>query len=162
MKNTKDTIVIGLGNPLMGDEGIGVVLIEQLEELARQGKIAGVDKIQFHDGGVGGMNLLHALAGRKKAILIDCALMGTEPGTIRRFTPDQVQTVKKMAHLSLHEVDILKVIQLAKQLDECPDEVVFFGIEPQEITQRMDLSEILKSHLNRCLQVILDEINESF
>lgn len=162
MKNMKDTIVIGLGNPLMGDEGIGITLIEKLEELARQGKIPGADKIRFHDGGTGGMNLLHVLAGRKKAILIDCALMGTQPGTIRRFTPDQVQTVKKLAHLSLHEVDILKVIQLARQLGECPDQIIFFGIEPQEITQRMDLSDILKSGLNRCLQTILSEINESF
>lgn len=162
MQDTKPIIVIGLGNPLMGDEGIGIVLIEKLTELADQSRIPGAEQIRFHDGGVGGMNLLHTIAGRRKAILIDCALMDTEPGTLRRFTPDQVQTVKKLAHLSLHEVDILKVIELARQLDECPDEVVFFGIEPVEITQRMDLSDLLKSQIDRYLQAVLEEISRPF
>jgi hydrogenase maturation protease len=162
MENTKDTIVIGLGNPLMGDEGIGVVLIEKLEALARQGKIPGADRIRFHDGGVGGMNLLHAIAGKKRAILIDCALMETEPGTIRRFTPDQVRTVKKLSHLSLHEVDILKVLELARQLGECPEQIVFFGIQPREIAQRMDLSDTLKYQIDRYIQTILKEINQTF
>lgn len=162
MQTSKPIIVIGLGNPLMGDEGIGIVLIEKITEMAAAGKIPGTENVQFHDGGTGGMNLLHTIAGRKKAILIDCALMGTEPGTLRRFTPEEIQTVKKLAHLSLHEVDILKVIELAKQLDECPEEMVFFGIEPQEITQRMDLSDPLKARIDRYIQAVLEEISRSF
>ncbi|MEJ5259318.1 MAG: hydrogenase maturation protease [Anaerohalosphaeraceae bacterium] len=154
----KETIVIGLGNPLMADEGIGVVLIERLEALAREGKIPGADRIQFYDGGTGGMNLLHVLAGRRKAVLIDCARMGTEPGTIRRFTPDQVQTIKQLAHLSLHEVDILKVLDISRQLGECPEEVVFFGIEPLEICQRIGLSPLLEKQIPYCLHSILRDI----
>ncbi len=155
----KETIVIGLGNPLMADEGIGVVLIEQMETLAREGKIPGADRIQLYDGGTGGINLLHVLAGRRKAVLIDCARMGTEPGTIRRFTPDQVQTVKQLAHLSLHEVDILKVLDISRQLGECPEEVVFFGIEPLEIRQQMSLSALLETQIPCFLQTILREIS---
>ena len=162
MQTEKSIIVIGLGNPLMGDEGIGTALIEKLTELAAAGKIPGAENIRLHDGGTGGMNLLHSIAGRKKAILIDCALMGTEPGTLRRFTPDQVQTVKKLAHQSLHEVDILKVIELARQLGECPDQVVFFGIEPKEITQRMSLSEALIAQIDRYIQAVLEELKGSF
>ncbi len=155
----KETIVIGLGNPLMGDEGIGTALIEKLTDLAAAGSVPGAESVQFLDGGTGGMNLLHSIAGRKKAVLIDCALMGAEPGTLRRFTPGQVRTVKKLAHQSLHEVDILRVIELARQLDECPDQIVFFGIEPAEITQRMDLSQSLKAQIDDYIQAIIDEIN---
>ena len=79
------------------------------------------------------MSLLHLIANRKKAIIIDCAKMGAKPGTIRRFTADEVQSVKKLSHFSLHEVDILQVINLSKQLGECPDEIVFFGIEPESL-----------------------------
>lgn len=161
MKETKPILVIGLGNPLMADEGIGVVLIDELEALAREGKIPDADRIQFHDGGVGGINLLHTIAGRQKAILIDCALMGTEPGTICRFTPDQVQTVKKLAHLSLHEVDILRVLEISRQLGECPREVVFFGIEPFEICQRISLSGLLEKQISRYLQALLAELASS-
>jgi len=161
-KMMKQTIVIGLGNPLMGDEGIGIVLIEKLEALARQRKTPKAEGGRFHEGGVGGMNLLHAIAGWKRAILIDCALMGAEPGTICRFTPQQVQSIKKLSHLSLHEVDILKVIEIAKQLDECPEQIVFFGVQPLEIIQRMELSDVLKSQIDRYVQTILNEINQPF
>jgi len=153
----KPIIVVGLGNPLMADEGIGVVLVEELSKLAAAGKLptAGVE---YYDGGCGGMYLLHTIADRKKAVLIDCCLMGTEPGTIRRFTPDDVASVKQMAHLSLHEVDILKVIELAKEIGSCPDEIVIFGIEPVAITQQLHLNEPLQSKIPDYIAAIETEL----
>ncbi|MDH4203678.1 MAG: hydrogenase maturation protease [Phycisphaerae bacterium] len=155
--NMKPIIVVGLGNPLMADEGIGVVLVEELSKLAAAGKLptAGVE---YYDGGCGGMYLLHTIADRKKAVLIDCCLMGTEPGTIRRFTPDDVASVKQMAHLSLHEVDILKVIELAKEIGSCPDEIVIFGIEPVAITQQLHLNEPLQSKIPDYIAAIETEL----
>ena len=150
---TKDTIVLGLGNPLMGDEGIGVKVIEMLQSAS--GDFPGAD---FVDAGAGGMSLLHLLAGRKKAIIIDCAIMGEKPGTIKRFTPEEVRTVKKLAHLSLHEVDILKVIELARQLEECPDRITFFGIEPESIEQRMGLSDCLTQRLAEYVEAVMTEL----
>ncbi|MCF7956986.1 MAG: HyaD/HybD family hydrogenase maturation endopeptidase [Phycisphaerae bacterium] len=149
----KDTIILGLGNPLMGDEGIGTHLIEELQKQADS-----YPDVNFMDGGTGGMQLLHYIANKKKAIIIDCALMSLEPGTIKRFTPDQVNTVKKLAHLSLHEVDIIKVIELSQQLGECPDEVVFFGIEPEAIIQQMHLTETLMAKIPDYINEILKEI----
>lgn len=156
MENTKPTIVIGLGNPLMADEGIGVVLIEKLAELAAQGQLP--QDVDYHDGGCGGMYLLHAIAGREKVILIDCAKMGTAPGTIRRFTPDDVQTVKKLAHLSLHEIDIIRVLDLARMIDQCPSQVVIFGIEPVTIEPRQSLTPLLENRLSEYLQVVTQEL----
>ena len=155
--SSKETIVVGLGNPLMADEGIGVVLVEELSKLAAAGELAS-ENVEYYDGGCGGMYLLHTIAGRKKAVLIDCCIMGTDPGTIRRFTPDDVNSVKQMAHLSLHEVDILKVLELAKQIGQCPDEIVIFGIEPVEITQQMHLNEPLQSKIPDYIAEIEAEI----
>jgi hydrogenase maturation protease len=150
---TRNTIVLGLGNPLMGDEGIGVKVIEMLQSAS--GDFPAAD---FVDAGTGGMSLLHLIAGRKKAIIIDCAVMGEKPGTLRRFTPDEIRTVKKLAHLSLHEVDILKVIELARQLEECPDQITFFGIEPESIEQRMSLSSTLTQRLCEYAEAIKREL----
>lgn len=155
--NQKSTIVIGLGNPLMADEGIGVVLVDRLAKLASEGKLP-EETVEYYDGGCGGMSLLHIIAGRKKAILIDCAKMGLEPGTMRRFTPKEVHTVKKLAHWSLHEVDILKVIELANLLGQCPEEIILFGIEPAAIKQRMSLSHELQNRLDEYTRQILVEI----
>jgi len=141
----------------MADEGIGTVLVDELSKLALAGKLPS-ENIEYYDGGCGGMYLLHTIAERKKAILIDCCLMGTEPGTIRRFTPDDVNSVKQMAHLSLHEVDILKVLELAKQIGQCPDDIVIFGIEPVSIAQQLHLNEPIQAKIPDYIETIKSEI----
>ncbi len=153
----KETIVIGLGNPLMADEGIGTVLAEELTKLAVAGKLP-TEQVEYLDGGCGGMYLLHSIAARKKVILIDCCLMDREPAAIVRFTPDDVKTVKQMAHLSLHEVDILKVIELAKDIDQSPEEIVIYGIEPVSITQQMHVNEPLQKRIPDYLKIITEEL----
>jgi hydrogenase maturation protease len=84
--------------------------------------------------------------------------MDTEPGTIRRFTPDDVNSVKQMAHLSLHEVDILKVIELSQQIGQCPDEIVIFGIEPVSITNQMHLNEPIQAKIPDYINEIAKEL----
>ncbi len=149
----KKTIVLGLGNPLMGDEGIGQAVIKKLQ--TRQTEFPNAE---FVDAGTGGMNILHLIAGKDKAVIIDCALMQTAPGTIKRFTPEQVQSVKKLTHRSLHEADILKVIDLAGQLGQCPDEIVFFGIEPQALELREKLSPALNDRLDEYAEQVAKEL----
>ncbi|MBI3986469.1 MAG: hydrogenase maturation protease, partial [Lentisphaerae bacterium] len=121
----KKIVVIGLGNTLMSDEGVGIHLLHRLK--ARASGFPGVD---FVDLGASGLRLVHALAGRKRAILLDCARMGETPGTIRRFTPEEVRTGKKLPGFSLHEGDVLQAIALSRTLGECPESIVVFGIQP--------------------------------
>ncbi|MFA5423911.1 MAG: hydrogenase maturation protease [Phycisphaerae bacterium] len=151
MKN--EIAVVGLGNTIMADEGIGCVLVGLL--LARQEEFPDID---FIEAGCGGINLLHIMAERKKVILIDCALMGTEPGTIKRFTPEQAQSVKKLAHFSLHEVDVMKVIEMARRLNQCPEEIIIFGIEPQKVEHGRELSDVLSRRLNEYVAIIEKEL----
>jgi hydrogenase maturation protease len=139
----KNTVVIGLGNPLMSDEGIGIHLIRKLSQY--QDKFPSVE---FIDAGTGGMNVLHLIANRKKAVIIDCAKMGKKPGTIERFEPADVQTTKKMMHFSLHEADILQIINLSGQLGECPDQIVIFGIEPESLEMGQKLGKTLAGKID--------------
>ena len=134
----KPTVVLGLGNPLMADEGIGIHLIERLAGWAAEWP--GVD---FLDAGTGGMAVLHLIEGRAKAIFIDCAFMGQEPGVLRRFTPEEVRSAKVLAHQSLHEADLLRILALAEQLGQRPEQVVIFGIEPQAVEPRQGISAVL-------------------
>ena len=136
------TVVIGLGNPLMSDEGIGIHELRALA--ARPRDLPGVDLV---DAGTSGMSVLHAMANRQKAILVDCAFMGEAPGRVRRFTPDKVSSRKTLAGLSLHEGDLWQVIELSRKLGEYPGEVVIFGIEPERVCPGEDLSEVLRERL---------------
>ena len=152
----KDIIVLGLGNPLMSDEGVGVSIVERLQKQA-----AKFPDVEFIDAGTGGMNVLHLIANRKKAVIVDCALMGQTPGTTRRFTPNDVTSVKQVSHFSLHDVDILKVLELSRQLEECPPEVIIFGIEPAKIEQGDTLSPELAAQIGEYVKIISRSLTQS-
>ena len=121
----KDVVVLGLGNRLLSDEGIGGLVIDRLKACSVQ-----YPQVDFIDAGTGGMAILHYISGRRKAVIIDCARMRTQPGTIKKFTRTDVKSVKKLTHYYLHEVDVLRIIDLCEQLEQCPEEIVIFGIEP--------------------------------
>jgi hydrogenase maturation protease len=150
----KDTVVLGLGNVLMSDEGIGVHIVERLQKQA-----AKFPYVEFIDAGTGGMAVLHLIANRKKAVIVDCALMRQSPGTLLRFTPDDVKSIKQVSHFSLHDADILKVLGLSKQLGECPDDVIIFGIEPAKVEQGDTLSLELADRMNEYVTIIADALS---
>lgn len=147
-----DTVVVGLGNPLMGDEGIGNHLVTILEERFRK-----KETIRFIDAGSAEFRILHAIAGKKKAIIIDCAKMKENPGTIRRFTPDDVRNLDMYKQFSLHEGDLLQILKLSRTLGEYPGEVVIFGIEPGDISERETLSSSLQTRLEDYIETVMDE-----
>lgn len=149
----KDIVVLGLGNPLMSDEGIGPAIIERFYKYAEDYPL-----IDFIDAGTGGISILHLIANRRKAIFIDCAYMGAKAGTIRKFGPTEVKSVKKLAHQSLHEIDILNVISLSKKLDQQPKNIVIFAIEPENTNPGQALSETLASGMNNYITAISQEL----
>lgn len=138
----------------MRDEGVGLAVVRLLMEKAHAFPDA-----EVIEAGTSLMGALHRMAGRKKAVFVDCALMGTAPGTWRRFTPEQVRSVKSMAGLSLHEGDLCSVLDLSRRLGECPDEVVIFGIEPAVIAMGDELSDLLKGRLPEYARAIADELS---
>lgn len=153
LKLKTPVVVLGLGNPLMADEGIGVYLLERLTQQADR-----YPQVDLIDGGTGGMSVLHWIEGRRKAVLIDCAFMGAEPGSIRRFTPDEVRSSKVLAHQSLHEADLLRILALAERLGQCPEQVVIFGIEPETVEPRQQLSDVLMARTEEYLATIEAEL----
>jgi hydrogenase maturation protease len=148
-----NTIVIGIGNLLMGDDGIGIRLVNDLAA-----EFAGSADIEFADAGTSGMRVLHLLAGRKKAVILDGALMHAEPGTIRRFTPDDAAARNLLAHLDTHEGNLLEMLDLSRRLGELPAEVVIFGIEPADLAPGERLSPTLSERLESYRQLIGKEL----
>jgi len=148
-----DVLVAGLGNPLMGDEGIGPRVVELLEQ--RAGEAVHAD---FLDLGTPGLALLHAISGRRRVLLVDCAMMGAPPGTLRRFTPQDVRTATDGRPGSPHEPDVLAVLRLARELGDCPSEVVIFGIQPERVQAGIGLSEVLEARLDEYVAAVAAEL----
>jgi hydrogenase maturation protease len=149
----RPVVVLGLGNPLMGDEGIGVHLIERLAASAAE-----YPSVDFIDAGTGGLSILHYLDGRRKAIIIDCAFMDEPPGAIRRFTPEEVRSRKVLAHQSLHEADLMRIIAMARQLGQAPEQIVIFGIQPEQVQLGGELSRTLVEKIDEHVSLILREL----
>lgn len=149
----KAVIVIGLGNTLMSDEGIGVRVVQRLSDFADK-----FPQVDFADAGTGGMSILHLISGKDKAIFIDCARMGDKPGGIKKFTPLEIKSTKVLSHQSLHEVDLIKIINMLDKLGQCPAETVIFGIEPYAVEPGCELSKTLADRLDEYITVICEEL----
>ncbi len=149
----KPVVVLGLGNPLMADEGIAAYLIASLADWEAE-----YPDVDFIDAGTGGLSILYLIEGRRKAIVIDCAFMDEPPGTIRRFTPDQVQSRKVLAHQSLHEADLMQILAIARDLGQAPDEIVIFGIQPERVEPGLALSRALTERIDEYISLIRREL----
>ena len=148
----KATVVLGLGNPLMKDEGIGVFLIQRLARWVDR-----YPSVEFIDAGTGGLSVLHLIEGRRRAVIIECALLGEAPGTIKRFTPEDVRSTKVLAHQSLHETDLLRVIDMARTLGQAPEDIVLFGIQPAVVRPGQGLSHALMDRVGEYVSIVARE-----
>lgn len=133
--------VIGVGNPLMGDDGAGIAVLKLLSkrDLPRGTEIL--------DMGTGGMALLHALAHFDAIVIADAVDMDTKPGTVRTFSPDDVVSVKELRRLSLHEGDIFETIVLARQLGQCPEKITICAIQPKSIAPKIGMTRSVRGKL---------------
>lgn len=148
------TVVVGLGNPLRQDEGIAIRILQELE---KRHDLRG--DVRLMDIGTSGLRILDAFEGAQAAIIVDCALMDQEPGTMLRFTPQEVQSRRHSMSVSPHAGDLLGIVDLARQLGLCPEEVVLFGIEPLALGYTADLSPLLAERLPLYCARILEELD---
>ena len=153
MNRRAGLVVVGLGNDLMSDEGIGLWVVRHLAGYPHRPA-----DVELAEGGTSPMDLVHLIAGRRKAVIVDCARMGSAAGTLRRFGPDDVRSMKTLAGLSLHEGDALGVLALSRRLGECPAEVVLFGVEPELIAPGAQLSDLVQGRLGEYADAIRSEV----
>jgi len=144
-------LVLGIGNILLRDEGVGVRVIERMQKMRLP------DNVELIDGGTAGADLLDALAERKKVIVIDAVQADCEPGTVLRFTADDL-TQPDGVGMSLHELGLGEALTMTRQLGCAPEDVVVFGIKPKDISCGLELSEQISASIPRVVELVLAEI----
>lgn len=146
-------MIVGIGNILCRDEGVGVRVIEELKKHRLP------DHIEVHDGGTGGLDILEFLEGSDKAIIVDAVRGGMEPGEICHVRLDEVDPKDgKMKMLSLHELDLIRAIEIGKGAYEVPENIIVIGIEPKKVEIGMDLTNEIKEAIPRVIQNIFEII----
>ena len=146
----KRIIVIGVGNLLQKDEGIGIHAVKSLQEMQLP------DNVTIIDGGTS-PDILACTRGGDKLIIVDAARAGGEPGTIYRFQPDDL-IAESGAALSVHELGVPQNLRLMLLSGNEPSEVVIIGIEPKEIEWGIELSTELETKIPEIISVVLKEI----
>ena len=152
---TERIVVLGVGNVLLKDEGVGVHVAQELQKKSLPAAV------ESHDGGVAGIGLLDFFPGASKVLLIDAAEMDLEAGAVVRFTPEEVVGKVSGPRFSAHDIGLLEVLELARALDQCPPEVVIFGIQPKEISWGTDLSPEVRAAIPKVMEAVLREIAHS-
>ncbi|MBU3159721.1 hydrogenase maturation protease [Clostridium frigoris] len=146
----KDAVIIGIGNILLQDDGVGVHVIEQLEKENLP------STIELVDGGTSTLDTLGFFLDFKKVIVVDCLRAGLKAGTIYKIKPDDIKNYKK-ENLSIHDVQILDVVKMANMMNRYPD-VVIFGIEPEKIDVGLEMTEIMVSKISEIIGNIKKEL----
>lgn len=145
--------IIGVGNPLMGDDGVGIAAAGRLSALPLP---AGVEVI---DGGTGGLTLLDLMAGAQKVILVDAVEMGRTPGEVVRFSAEELSLPEAaLAAISLHETGLEAVFALGREMDLLPPAIVVFGVEPESVERRLGLSAAVEAALDGLVERVLAEL----
>ena len=143
-------VIIGVGNLLLKDEGIGIHAVKALQDIDLPADI------QLIDGGTS-PDLIAYTRADDKIIIIDAARAGGEPGAIYRFKPEDLAE-EKAALASSHEMGVLENLKLMTLSGNQPRDIIIIGIEPGEIDFGTELSPELEKKLPKIIEIVLKEI----
>jgi hydrogenase maturation protease len=147
------TLVLGLGNILLGDEGVGVRVVERLQELYQfpQG-------VQVLDGGTLALDLLPYVEDADRLLVIDALEMGTEPGTVARLESDEVPAFLSVK-LSPHQMGLADLLAAARLRDLYPGRVVLWGVQPAVMRPGLALSPSVAAQVEVLVDKVLAELS---
>lgn len=137
--NIMKTLVIGLGNPILTDDGVGVKVAYQIEkELGDEMR----ENVDVTEVSAGGLRLMEAMVGYDRVILIDAILHknGNQPGKISRMTLDDLRRISPTQHsASAHDTTLVTALDAGRELGlSLPDDIIIFAIDVENV---MDFSE---------------------
>jgi hydrogenase maturation protease len=150
--NPVETLILGVGNLLMSDEGVGVHVIQRLVAAYQL-----PEEVQILDGGTLGMDLLYYLEGVENLLLIDAVEAHKEPGTLIRLEGDEVPAFLSIK-ISPHQLGVPDMLAAAKLKDTYPQRIVLWGVQPERLEIGLDLSPKVESNVDIIIENILDQL----
>lgn len=152
-------LVLGLGNILLKDEGVGVHIARQLQDIALPGNV------EVIDGGTAGLDILLSQKNLDKLVVIDTTRAGKKPGTIykTRFKAEEMDKLTgifgqgKDLKISSHQFGLIEALAAAQMCNCAPREIVIIGVEPKEINCGLELTEQVSQRMPEVVKMVLEE-----
>ena len=146
----KHVVILGVGNLLLSDEGVGVHVANKFEEVDLP---AGVEVIE---GGTDGFRLINVITGADRLVVVDAVKGGGPPGSIYKFDIEDAPTFPDEYKTSVHQIGILEVIHLSGLVGQTP-ETTIIGVEPKSLDMGMELSPEVQDKVPRIMELVLEE-----
>ena len=149
----KKITILGLGNILLRDEGVGVWIAE---ELAKRNL---PENVEIIDGGTAGLDILTSMKDVDKLIIID-ALQGDEkPGTVYRLHPEDLP-VPSDSYVSVHQMNIVEGLNIAQKTGNAPQEAVIIGVEPEDMDWGLGVTSNIQQKFPEIIDIVLEEVKK--
>jgi len=145
------TLVLGLGNTLRGDDGLGPAVVDWLNQ---HGLPPGVKAV---DGGTPGLEMVLTLADYPRVLIVDAADLHRAPGEWMRLSAGQVQP-SDQARLSLHYAGLAEALALGAELNALPAELVIYGIQPEQVDWSPGLSPAAQAAVPAVGRAVLEDL----
>ena len=150
-KRKKKILIMGVGNLLLSDEGVGVHVARKLMQMDFP------PQVEVLEGGTDGFALMHVLLQADRLILVDAVRGGGAPGSIYRFGIEDCPPFPDIYKTSVHQISILEVINLSGLIGSTPRTTII-GVEPHYLDMGMDLSPEIEAKIPRVIQLIEEEV----
>jgi hydrogenase maturation protease len=158
MNGERTPLVVGIGNTLLRDEGVGIHVVLQLEQRAADGRLAVPQGTRFADGGTLGLDLLPMIAGASILVLIDAVKLGQPAGSVSVLRGDTIEGTLG-GHVSPHQVGVADLVAAARLTGVMPEAASLVAIEPAEIEIGLDLTPAVEEAVATAMVVVIAELN---
>jgi len=146
------TVVIGLGSPLMADDGVGIVALERLRD-----RWPAHPDVEFVDGGTWGMNILHLIEQADRVLFLDAIRTGAEPGTLIRLERSDLPRFL-FTKVSPHQIDLREVLAVAELRGTLPPDTVALGVEPDTVVLSTALTARIASRVDAIVEAATGQL----
>jgi len=146
--------VVAVGNPIMGDDGIGARVLERLEETV------GLERpdLTLANAGTTAFFALEAMSGCDRAIVLDAIATGAPPGTVHCYRYSDGAFVGESPEMTMHDFSFAEALRAGREAYDIPDEVLIFGVEPERIEMSMELSDSVKRRVRTLERLVHEEL----
>ncbi len=148
------TSIIGLGNILLKDEGVGVHTVNAIRE-----RYSFSPDVEIIDGGTLGLDLLHFFEGKDQVLILDAVDFHKEPGYIGVLDDENIPSAL-FAKLSVHHIGLSDVLFAAKLLNFTPAKLRLIGIQPESIEVGLDMTASISGKMDQLIDLVIQTLKE--
>jgi hydrogenase maturation protease len=154
MRSKRKITVLGIGNLLYSDEGVGIHILPLLEE-----RLSHYENVEVIEGSTDGMRLLGTIEETDYLIVVDAVNAGKDAGTIVTLVDDEIPAYFGVK-MSIHQLGFQEVLSAAKIRETCPKHMILFGVQPASLELGLQLSAIVQAQLPQLAEKVVQQVKK--